>query len=279
MANYRWWRALKRSWVPALAAIVTTTVLSLVPLSSPEAIAAPKAPAPVRPAIASATAAAGYWLMTGFGTIKGFNAPMLGDPASVGADTCVNDGTVPLYACTGLASTPTGGGYWISSGPNSPPFGAVFIGFGNATLVGTPSPFKATQPVVGVASTPSGHGLWQVAADGGVFSFGDAKFYGSAGNVKLVKPIVGMAATPDGRGYYLVAADGGVFTYGDAKFYGSAGNVKLVKPVVGMAAPDAGGYWLVASDGGVFSYGDAPFRGSWAGQTLDSPVVAIAAKG
>ena len=36
-------------------------------------------------------------------------------------------------------------------------------------------------PVVGMAATPSGHGYWLVASDGGIFSFGDAPFYGSTG--------------------------------------------------------------------------------------------------
>ena len=29
-----------------------------------------------------------------------------------------------------------------------------------------------------MAATPSGHGYWLVASDGGIFSFGDAHFYG-----------------------------------------------------------------------------------------------------
>ena len=37
------------------------------------------------------------------------------------------------------------------------------------------------QPIVGMAATPSGHGYWLVAADGGIFSFGDADFHGSTG--------------------------------------------------------------------------------------------------
>ena len=54
------------------------------------------------------------------------------------------------------------------------------------------------QPIVGMASTPSGNGYWLVARDGGIFSFGDAHFYGSTGAMTLNKPIVGMASTPSG---------------------------------------------------------------------------------
>ena len=67
-----------------------------------------------------------------------------------------------------------------------------------------------------MAATPSGHGYWLVASDGGIFSFGDASFFGSTGGLQLNAPIVGMAATPSGHGYWLVASDGGVFSYGDA---------------------------------------------------------------
>jgi hypothetical protein len=47
--------------------------------------------------------------------------------------------------------------------------------------------------VVGIASTPSGHGYWEVASDGGIFAFGDAQFYGSMGGKPLVKPVVAMS--------------------------------------------------------------------------------------
>ena len=75
---------------------------------------------------------------------------------------------------------------------------------------------QLNQPVVGMATTPSGQGYWQVARDGGMFTFGDAPFLGSTGDLRLNSPIVGMAPTPSGRGYWLVAADGGIFNYGDA---------------------------------------------------------------
>ena len=136
---------------------------------------------------------------------------------------------------------------------------------------------ESTQPIVGMAATPSGHGYWQVASDGGVFSFGDAAFHGSTGNIHLNQPIVGMASTPDGQGYWLVASDGGIFAFGDAAFHGSTGNIHLNQPIVGMAtAPGGAGYWLVASDGGVFSFGDAPYEGSMGAVRLTAPVVSVA---
>ena len=86
-----------------------------------------------------------------------------------------------------------------------------------------------------MTATPSGHGYWLVASDGGIFGFGDAAFYGSAGNIRLNQPIVGMTATPSGHGYWFVASDGGIFGYGDASFYGSAGAMRLGAPVIGVS--------------------------------------------
>jgi hypothetical protein len=124
----------------------------------------------------------------------------------------------------------------------------------------------------------SGHGLWQVASDGGVFDFGGGGFRGSTGGVPLNRPVVGMAATANRGGYWLVASDGGVFSFGDAAFHGSTGNLRLNQPIVGMAAtPDGNGYWLVAADGGVFSFGDATFHGSTGNLRLNSPIVGMAA--
>jgi hypothetical protein len=170
-----------------------------------------------------------------------------------------------------MASDPTGG-YWTVS-----PAGAVTT-HGVAPALGSPalSNLHLTQPIVGMAATPSGKGYWLVASDGGIFSYGDAQFYGSTGAIHLNKPIVGMAATPSGGGYWLVASDGGIFSYGDAQFYGSTGAIHLNKPIVGMAATsDGGGYWLVASDGGIFNYGDAPFYGSTGAIRLNMPIVGM----
>ncbi|GIU90491.1 MAG: hypothetical protein KatS3mg010_1590 [Acidimicrobiia bacterium] len=114
-----------------------------------------------------------------------------------------------------------------------------------------------------MAPTPTGHGYWLVASDGGIFAFGDARFHGSTGGLTLNRPIVGMAPTPTGHGYWLVASDGGIFSFGDARFHGSTGGLTLNRPIVGMApTPTGHGYWLVAGDGGVFAFGDAPFLGS-----------------
>jgi hypothetical protein len=198
---------------------------------------------------------------------------------AVGAST--SDGfstyTRPLSPpFVGLAAPSDDQGYWLANQS-----GGVW-NYGSAAFAGSLGNVALNEPVVGIASTPSG-GYWEDAADGGVFSFGDAPFYGSTGGLKLNQPMVGMAALPDGTGYWLVAADGGIFAFGSAKFYGSVPGVLkpgqgLNEPIVGMAStPDGKGYWLVASDGGVFSFGDAVFWGSMGGRALNKPVVGIAA--
>ncbi|MGO8870979.1 MAG: putative Ig domain-containing protein [Acidimicrobiales bacterium] len=140
-----------------------------------------------------------------------------------------------------------------------------------------PSPSEAlTQPVVGMASTPSGDGYWLVDAAGHVSAHGTAQNFGSASDLPLVAPIVRLVPTSDGKGYWLVAADGGVFAFGDATFYGSLGGHRLDAPIVAMVATtDDKGYWLVGADGGVFSFGDAAFHGSLGGQLLNAPIVGI----
>ena len=154
--------------------------------------------------------------------------------------------------------------------------GGVFT-FGGAGFYGSTGGVHLVKPIVGMATTPSGHGYWLVASDGGVFAFGDARFHGSTGGINLTKPIVGMAATPSGNGYWLVASDGGLFAFGDARFHGSTGGTHLFKPIVGMAPTGSGnGYWLVASDGGLFAFGDALFHGSTGGIRLDQPIVGMA---
>jgi hypothetical protein len=192
-------------------------------------------------------------------------------PAQEGDVVAVGDALpLPVQApedAVGIASTPTGLGWWAVSGS-----GAV-VAAGDAPALGDLGGRPLNRPIVGIARTPSGRGYWLVASDGGIFSFGDARFAGSTGAMRLNQPIVGMASTPSGAGYWLVAADGGIFSFGDARFAGSTGAMRLNQPIVGMAATPSGrGYWLAAADGGVFTFGDAVFHG--AGRT---PVAGIAA--
>ncbi len=206
----------------------------------------------------------GYYLYGDDGSLGGFGNDeflnYLGDLTT----TTLNKPVV------GMATTPSGGGYWMVAGD-----GGVFA-FGDAGFYGSTGNLRLNKPVLGMASTPDGKGYWFVASDGGIFSYGDAQFFGSTGNIHLNKPIVGMASTPDGHGYWLVASDGGIFAFGDAGFFGSTGSMHLNQPIVGMAStPDGHGYWLVASDGGIFSFGDAGFFGSTGNIHLNQPIVGM----
>ena len=138
---------------------------------------------------------------------------------------------------------------------SAPPVGAQPAGnpttvfaLGDAGYYGSTAGIASVHPLVGMAATPSGHGYWLVASDGGVFAFGDARFYGSMGGTPLTGPVTGIAATPTGNGYWLAGRDGGVFSFGSAGFFGSATGLPASHQVVGIeATPTGGGYWLVAS--------------------------------
>jgi len=172
---------------------------------------------------------------------------------------------------TGMASTPTGDGYWLVDAD-----GAV-SSHGSAVGYGSMAGQHLNAPINHIVATPDGRGYWLVASDGGIFSFGDATFHGSMGGQHLNAPVVDIAPTRDGGGYWLVAADGGIFSFGDATFRGSMGGQHLNRPVVGISPDDAtGGYWLVATDGGIFSF-DAPFFGSTGNLALNRPVNGMAA--
>jgi matrixin len=130
-----------------------------------------------------------------------------------------------------------------------------------ATFHGSTGGLHLNQPIVGMAATPSGHGYWFVATDGGMFTYGDAGFFGSAAGQALPAPVVAMAATPDSGGYWLTGADGAVQQFGDARNLGTLAGHPLNQPIVGMASgATLDGFWLVATDGGIFSFnsGTAP---------------------
>ena len=175
-----------------------------------------------------------------------------------------------LLPAVGMASTPSGSGYWLTNGQ-----GAVSA-HGDAQYHGSMATVVLNSPIAHIVSTSDGNGYWLVAADGGTFAFGDAGFYGSMAGQHLNAPVVDMAPTADDRGYWLVASDGGIFAFGDAAFHGSMGGMPINRPVIGISSDNqTGGYWEVASDGGVFSF-DAPFHGSTGALSLNRPIVSMA---
>jgi hypothetical protein len=119
-------------------------------------------------------------------------------------------GGIPLtMPIVGMASTPSGRGYWLVASD-----GGIFA-FGDAGFFGSTGAIALTRPIAGLATTPSGRGYWMSAIDGGLFAFGDAAFFGSSVG-RVNSDLRGMAPTPTGRGYWQVASDGEVFSFGDA---------------------------------------------------------------
>ncbi|MGH8982031.1 MAG: hypothetical protein ACRDWE_13615 [Acidimicrobiales bacterium] len=187
--------------------------------------------------------------------------------ASAGASTSPATTSPTSAAEQAPTSTLQDTSYWMDARN-----GAVFS-FGGAPNYGTMAGHHLNQPMVGMATMPTGAGYWMVASDGGIFTFGSAGYDGSMGGSHLNQPIVGMASMPTGHGYWLVASDGGIFTFGSAGYYGSMGGSHLNQPIVGMAATQTGhGYWLVASDGGIFTFGAAEFYGSTGATSLGAPI-------
>jgi len=217
--------------------------------------------------------ASGNWLLAYAAWLPGCTAYV--DPSCVGARRMFvapiefTPTSLPTPV-TGMASTPTGDGYWLVNTQGGISAHAAAQSYGS--MAGQ----ALNAPVEHIVATPDGKGYWLVAADGGTFAFGDAGFYGSMGGRPLNAPVVSMTPTKDGKGYWLVAADGGIFSFGDAQFHGSMGGQHLNRPVVGVSSDYAtGGYWEVASDGGIFSFG-APFFGSTGNLTLNRPVNGMA---
>ncbi|HLF99104.1 MAG TPA: hypothetical protein VI916_01445, partial [Acidimicrobiia bacterium] len=192
-------------------------------------------------------------------------APHVGSLDTLSASGVAVSDATPV----GMASTPTGLGYWLLLAD-----GNVYT-FGDAGFFGSMSTLRdaglhidAAAVIVALAATPTGLGYWLVDDRGGVYTFGDAGFFGSIPGLQgagLVGPvrIMALAATPTGLGYWLVDDRGGVYTFGDARFFGAPASEAITEPVVGFAATARGdGYRVLTSDGRVRSYGLAPDHGS-----------------
>ncbi len=223
---------------------------------------------------AYAPSGAGYWLIGPDGGVFAFPSTL---PFYNSLPGCGITAPAPVI---GIAPYPNGSGYWLVDqdgdvyslngstpcGSTAPWYGNVGSGCGGG---------GRTASVVGLASTPDGHGYWIASSDGNVYNCGDAAGLGRVNNP--AKPIAGIAAGPNG-GYWLAGGDGGVFCFGNAGFHGSLPPTQVDNPIVGVAATaDGGGYWLPASDGGEVVYGDAQFLGDMISSSLSASIVGIAA--
>jgi hypothetical protein len=252
--------------------------------------------APTQPAAAQASPADGYWLMSIDGGVFSFGAPFHGSvagpqprPGGIPASCTIAAAPEgfeagPHHVCTDIASTPSGGGYWVVDS-----FCHVFP-FGDAGFFGERVSTRDLRDAFGdcqVTPTATGLGYWLSNDGGDVFAFGDARHHGdlvgdpgnpSSGVPGVRGAVVALLPTATGGGYWLVSSEGGVFSFGDAPFHGSLGGVAVNGQIVGAEATSTGGgYWLVATDGGVFSFGDARFFGSMGGRRLNQSVWDMAA--
>lgn len=176
-------------------------------------------------AVGLARGATGYWITDAKGSVHPFDAPSYGSLDMEIAAPVV-----------GIASTPTGDGYWLAAAD-----GGVFA-FGAAPFLGSAAGQRLNAPIVDIASARDGSGYRLVAADGGVFAFGSS-FAGSA--IDLVNTEAVAIGSTNGHGYWVATKDGGVFTFGAATFSGAAAPTKL--SVVDLAEdPDGVGYHLTA---------------------------------
>jgi hypothetical protein len=230
---------------------------------------------------------AGYRLLGADGGVFNFASSFEGSAASDPARCPANPPgrALPNGSCDSIASTPSGGGYYILNAFN----GNIYT-YGDAVSFGEPAgsgpysgPSEFWPRAVAIAVTPDGQGYWvlELGASGlgSVQVFGDAQFFGDelTAHVAHNGLPVGIVGSSDGRGYLIADSDGGVFAFGDAVFSGSMGGQHLNAPIVGLARNAPGGYWLAAADGGVFSFGDAPFGGSLGNLRLNQPIVGMVA--
>ena len=203
---------------------------------------------------ASANARApGFWSTTGNGSV--LTAGSSGEAGDLGRG-------FGLGKITGIASTPSGNGYWLVKE------GGGVSAFGDARRRGS---FTGEGLVTDIVAAPRGSGYWIVAKSGRVAAFGSADHFG---NESSPAEIIALAPTSSGDGYWLVSNRGRVFPFGDAK---PLGQVKTdATDVVDIEARgDAPGYWLVTRAGRVTSFGVAEFAGDARSRTLRSPIVSI----
>jgi len=99
----------------------------------------------------------------------------------------------------GIATTPSGDGYWLVATD-----GGIFA-FGDAVFRGSTGSLILNAPIVGMAPSPSGAGYWLLGADGGIFNYGDAPFLGAVTDA-ISSPAAGITAVP--TGYRILTEDG-----------------------------------------------------------------------
>jgi len=187
-------------------------------------------------------ATGGYWTVSSNGTVRGFNAPFLGQPR------IPSGGWGQYPAAVAIAASPDGAGYYVLRANGVvDAFGVT----GHGSLAGRLRYGKIAPVVaVAVAVDSATGGYWIATSTGNVVGF-DAPNHGSPMVSAHAKysgvPVTALAATSDGTGYYLLRANGEIDSYG-ATFHGSLATSSAL-PVGGLASalaidPSTGGYYL-----------------------------------
>jgi hypothetical protein len=103
----------------------------------------------------------------------------------------------------GMASTPSGRGYWFVAND-----GGLFS-YGDAGFHGSTAAAVVTDPVVGMAATPTGAGYWLATADGKATGFGDAvaaRRISTAAALPSSQRAIAIASDPADPGYWLASS-------------------------------------------------------------------------
>jgi hypothetical protein len=147
----------------------------------------------------------GYWMVGADGGVFAFgDAVYRGSSGQIDPSKPAggSNSFVPYKPIVGMATTPTGNGYWMVGAD-----GGVFA-FGDAVYRGSsgqidPSKpaggsnsFVPAAPVVNMAVSPSGNGYWLVATDGAIYSFGDARYGGRVASQTPLPAVIDTHTNP-----------------------------------------------------------------------------------
>jgi len=146
----------------------------------------------------------GYWEVAADGGIFAY-----GDAAFAGSLGATKQG-VPIV---GLAPDVVTGGYWLVAADGTA------TAFNAPPLQQTPGTLPIA-PVISVAATSDGKGLWEVTRAGNVYAYGSATYQGPDADLHPNASIQTVASDPATGGYWLAGANGGVYAYG-APFFGA----------------------------------------------------------
>ena len=163
-------------------------------------------------------------------------------------------------------------GWWRPTAASSPSATPGFFGSTGA--------IKLTQPIVGMAATPTGQGYWLVASDGGVFAFGDAGVLRLDGRrSRSTSRSSGWRPTPTGQGLLARRPRRRHLRLRRRRLRRlDRGHQARPARSSGWRPPrPAAATGSSRSDGGIFAFGDAAFFGSTGASKLNRPIVGMAA--